>query len=200
VESPEDSEASDEFEQGKGGAMSAMRVGAEVPIKAAKVGDERGGVPPRPAPTEVGGGAGGGGGASAGGTGGSELQETINKVVKWIPGDALAVYAAAVTAFAAKSGARPSIVLLIVGIVLAAALVPLGAFAAKGSIPGKSLLPAALAAFAFAIWSLSVPFSGWQRWHVVHENQAEVAIVAAVLALLFGLVAEGLSKKYGGSS
>jgi hypothetical protein len=132
----------------------------------------------------------------AGGSGkGPEPQTWVDKITKWIPGDALALYVAAVTAFGAKTGAQPSWLLLICGVVLTGVLVPLSAFANKGGISSATVLPAILAAIAFAIWSLTVPFSGWQRWSLVHENQAAVAIVAAVIALLFGLLAEGLTKR-----
>src|SRR3954453_17897765 len=93
-----------------------------------------------------------------------DVQAILDRVTKWIPGDALALYAAAVTAFASKSGAQPSVALLVVGIVACGALVLLSAFATSGSIATSAWLPAGLASGAFAIWSLSVPFSGWQRW------------------------------------
>lgn len=119
----------------------------------------------------------------------------LDRLTKWIPGDVLALYVAAVTAFAAKSGAKPSPVLLVVFIVLAAAFVIGGAFAATGDVPKTVLLPAVLAAVAFTIWSLSVPFSGWQRWKFVSDNRAAVAIVAAVFGLLFGFVADGFTRR-----
>jgi hypothetical protein len=119
----------------------------------------------------------------------------LDRLTKWIPGDVLALYVAAVTAFAAKSGARPSPLLLVVFIVLSAAFVIGGAFAATGEVPKTVLLPSVLAAAAFTIWSLSVPFSGWQRWSFVSDNQAAVAIVAAIVGLLFGFAADGFTKR-----
>jgi hypothetical protein len=174
--------------------MSAWRIGAEVPVGPVVPRSQTGGT--AHAPT---GGTPAGGGGAPGPGGPDGPQTTIDKIVKWIPGDALALYAAAVTAFAAKSGARPSVVLLIVFVALAGVLVPLSTFASSGTIPARTLLPAVLAAVAFLIWSLTMPFSGWQRWDFVHDHQAEVAVVAAVVALLFGLVAEGLTKRAGAS-
>ena len=110
----------------------------------------------------------------------SPVKEAIDRLTKWIPGDALALYVAAVTAFAASDGARPSPLLLLVFVILSAAFVIGGAFASTGELPRTVVLPATLGAAAFAIWTLSVPFSGWQRWGFVSDNQAAVAVIAAV--------------------
>ena len=58
----------------------------------------------------------------------------------------------------------------------------------------KTLVPAGLACGAFAIWTLSVPFSGWQQIDFVNENQAAVAVIAAVVGLFFGFLADGITK------
>jgi hypothetical protein len=127
----------------------------------------------------------------------SPVKDALDKLTKWIPGDALAFYLASVTVAGAATNARPSVVLLIVFIVLTPLWVVGSAFGASGSIPKNILLPAGLATIAFTIWTLSVPFSGWQRWDVVHDHQAGVAIVAAVVAVFFGFLAQGLVKRYG---
>jgi hypothetical protein len=124
-----------------------------------------------------------------------KVQTILDQVTKWIPGDAIALYGAAVTAWASSHG--PSVILLVIAVVGTGVIVILSAFANGTDIPKKTYLAAGLAAAAFAIWSLSIPGSGWQKWHVVNENQALVAVVAAVLALLFGYLAEGLTKRYG---
>jgi hypothetical protein len=123
------------------------------------------------------------------------VRDSIDRLTKWIPGDALALYVAAVTAFAASEGARPSPVLLIVFVVLSAGFVLGAAFASTGEIPRATMLPAVLAAAAFTIWTLSVPFSGWHRWDFVSDNQAAVAIIAAIAGVVFGFFAEGLTKR-----
>jgi len=160
--------------------MSTWRVGAE---SAAIVEGAADGLPESFTP---------GADAPAGADG---LNSAVDKLTKWIPGDALALYVAAVTAFAAGDEAKPSPVLLIVFIVLSAAFVVGGAFAVSGDVPRSVFLPAILAAVAFAIWTLSVPFGGWQRLDVVEDNRAGVAIVAAVTGVLFGFFAEGLTKR-----
>jgi hypothetical protein len=176
--------------------VSAWRVGVE----AAQVGPT---VAPQAAPAAPAGEMGGRGPAkgkaaaraAAKDDGSGVLSSAVDRVTKWIPGDAIALYVAAVTAFSASTDARPSVPLLIGFVVITAALVVLGEFATTGDIPKKSLLAAGLAAAAFVIWSLTVPFSGWQRLDLVHDNQAAVAVIAAVMALLFGFAAEGISKR-----
>jgi hypothetical protein len=170
--------------------MSAWRVGVE----AAQADDQP---PPSPKGDDEKGGRGSGGGGGGGGAGDSSLTDAVNRVTKWIPGDALALYVAAVTAFSASTNARPSIVLLIAFVVITAAITVLGEFATTGNIPNQSLIQAALAAVAFVIWSVTVPFSGWQRLDWVQDNQAAVAVVAAIVALMFCFTAEGISKRAG---
>lgn len=126
---------------------------------------------------------------------GGAVDSAVDRITKWIPGDAIALYVAAVTAFAASAGSKPSVPLLIVFVFITAALVVLAEFASTGEVSGKGSLAAGLAAGAFVIWSLTVPFSGWQRLDWVHDHQAPVAVIAAVLALLFGFVAEGITKR-----
>lgn len=118
----------------------------------------------------------------------------IDRLTKWIPGDVLALYMAAVTASAA-SGSKPSPLLLIVFVLLTPGVVVGSHFASAGEIPRATLLPAGLAAGAFAIWTLSVPLSGWQSWDLVSDNQGMVAVAAAAVALIYGLFAEGMTRR-----
>jgi hypothetical protein len=127
---------------------------------------------------------------------GTTLQNAIDRLTKWIPGDVLALYVAGVTALAAAKGARPSVALLLCFAVVALLWVPASAFASSGSVPKRTWIPAGLAAVAFCLWTLSVPFSGWQRWSFVGDNQAAVAIVAALLGIFFGFFADGVTKRY----
>lgn len=127
-------------------------------------------------------------------SGNEAISGAVNKVTKWIPGEAIALYVAAITAFSSTAGGNSSWALLVVFVILSAALVILGAFAATGKVPTATLVGAALAAAGATIWSLTVPLGGWQRIGWVHDNQAAVAVGAAVVALLFTLVAEGVTK------
>jgi hypothetical protein len=122
-------------------------------------------------------------------------QEFVGRLTKWIPGDALAIYVTGVSALAAQAHSKPSIVFLIVVAVLTPALVLGGAWANGTPIKLPTWVSAGLAALAFLIWSLTVPFSGWQRWSLVADNQAGVAICAGIAGLLFGLLAEGATRR-----
>lgn len=129
------------------------------------------------------------------GGGEPKLQAFIDRVVKWIPGDVLALYAAGVTAIGA-----PSIGWLIAGVVLSPLIVLLTPFATTGHFaPWKAgLVLAALAFAATLIWSLSIPNSGWQELQAIRDHATQVALAAAVLGLIFGLVADGIEKRMKG--
>jgi hypothetical protein len=122
-------------------------------------------------------------------------QEFIDHLTKWIPGDALAIYVTGVSALAAQANSRPSVVFLAVVLVLTPLLVLGGAWSSGAPIKSPTWVSAGLAALAFAIWSLTVPFSGWQRWRLIADHQAGVAIGAAIAGILFGLFAEGVTRR-----
>lgn len=124
-----------------------------------------------------------------------ETQEFIDRLTKWVPGDALAVYVTGVTALSAQAHSKPSVVFLVVATVLAPVLVLGGAWSNGRPIGPPTWVSAGLAALAFLIWSLTVPFSGWQRWTLIADNQAGVAICAGIAGILFGLFAEGAIRR-----
>ena len=117
-----------------------------------------------------------------------------DRVTKWIPGEVITLYVAAITAIAGSSGLDPSIPLLIAFAVVAALFTFGGAFANSGEVPSGTVLSALLATIAFLIWSLTVPASGWQELDVVKDNPTEVAIAAAIFGILFSQIAEGIEK------
>lgn len=117
-------------------------------------------------------------------------EAVFDRLTKWIPGDTLALYVPFVTFLA-----TPSVALLIV-MILATPLFVLGAaFATGGKFTKRVWVSAVLGMVAFAIWSVSVPQSGWQRWPVVVANQALFAFGGAILGSLFGYAAEGIVKR-----
>jgi hypothetical protein len=124
-----------------------------------------------------------------------ETQQFVYRLTKWIPGDVLAIYVTGVSALAAQAHSKPSIVFLVVATLLTPALVLGGAWATGNPIKSPEWVSAGLAVLAFLIWSLTVPFSGWQRWSLVADNQAGVAICAAIAGILFGLFAEGATRR-----
>jgi hypothetical protein len=123
------------------------------------------------------------------------IKERIDRLTKWIPGDTLALYVPGVTALAAASDAKPSVPWLIFMIIVTPLFVAGSAWAAEGKVGRKTWFTAGLAMLAFVIWTLTVPFSGWQRLDVVSDNQEWVALIAAVFGVLFGMLGEGFRKR-----
>ncbi len=121
--------------------------------------------------------------------------EIIGRVVLWIPGDILALYAGAVNWVSAEPS-HPSVRLLQVFLAATPIVVILSAFA-KRDLGKFDFVKALLASLAFAIWSLSIPRSGWQQWHVVNQNPGWVTAASALGGLIFGLLATGIERRYG---
>jgi hypothetical protein len=139
---------------------------------------------------------GGGGGGNGGGGGTSEaVSEKLNKLVKWIPGDVIALYGAAVTVFTVSSESKPSLILLGIAVVLSGLFVVAAAFAKAGTLAKGDLPGAAITAGAFAIWSITIPSSGWQQITWVSDHQAAAALIAAVVAAFYCFLAEGMTKR-----
>jgi hypothetical protein len=122
----------------------------------------------------------------------SNFRTFIDKLTKWIPGDVLALYVAGVSLLLSREGGGPSIPLLIVGSVATVGVVLLGAKAAN-NLSGGTVLRAFLALVAFAIWSATVPGSGWQEVDLVADNPEWVTIGAALAGIFYGIIAEMIS-------
>jgi hypothetical protein len=121
---------------------------------------------------------------------GTDLQTYLDRVTKWIPGDVLAIYAAGVTVLANREGAQPNIHWLAVMALATPAIVLLGGWA-TGALRREHAVRAALAIIAFGIWSVTVPFSGWQQWDVIARDSGFVAVLAGLSGIIFGLFADG---------
>ena len=119
--------------------------------------------------------------------GNSQLKPFIDKLVAWIPGDVVMLYIAAVSAVGPE---KPSRLMLGIAIPFAAVVVLLGN---RSLEPAKRLgligRRAVLAAIATAVWTMTIPGSGWQTFAWIADNSKVVAVVAAALGLLFGLIA-----------
>jgi hypothetical protein len=126
----------------------------------------------------------------------------IDVLVTWIPGEVIAFYSTVVLALQPekKDGASPPLDItglgwLVLGIALASLLTFLAAWSKTDDLtkPQEKELGArvALAAAAFTIWSFVVPGSWWYSIEWVAEHSTVVPIVAGIIGLVFGFVAEG---------
>jgi hypothetical protein len=122
--------------------------------------------------------------------------ETIGRVTRWIPGDILVLFAGAINWVSAEPE-HPSVKLLVLFFLATPVVVLLGAFA-KRKLVGFDYVKAALAMLAFAIWSLSIPRSGWHQWPLVNDNPGWVTTASALVGLIFGLLASGVERTYAG--
>ena len=128
-------------------------------------------------------------------SGEDRTKEIIGRVVRWIPGDMVVLYAGAINWVSAEPK-LPSLPLLLVFIAATPVVVILGAFATR-SVRRFDFVKAVLAVIAFGIWSVSVPRSGWQQFDVVRENPGWVTALSALGGLMFGLLASGMEREYG---
>jgi len=119
------------------------------------------------------------------------VSNAIDTVAKWIPGDVLALYVAGVTIVG-----QPSVSLLIAFVVVTPLYFIAIAYSKSEQLTFRgTVVPALLAMGAAAIWSMTVPSSGWQRSVFIKDNSAVVAVIAAFLALLFGRFADGVVRR-----
>ena len=131
-------------------------------------------------------------GTLAGGQG-LTLKSFVDKTIKWIPADVIALYTLGITALKTQHpDPNPSVALLIGALVLAPILVILGAVSAR-SLNSSDYVLAALSVVAFAIWSLAIPDSGWHRIDWVVANPGYIAVISAVAGLLFGIIADSVT-------
>ena len=112
----------------------------------------------------------------------------FDRLKKWIPAETLAVYVPAVALVSAGSG-KSSLPLLIL-MLAATPIIVIVAAASKGGVGLRAVVSAILALVAFAIWSVSVPLSGWGQLDVVSKNTTMVVIVAVLAGIIFSYAAE----------
>jgi NADH:ubiquinone oxidoreductase subunit 6 (subunit J) len=120
--------------------------------------------------------------------------EFVSRVIRWIPGDIVVMYAAAIQ-WVTPEPADPSMNLLLVFMAAAGVMVILGAFATR-TVERFDWIKAVLAVFAFGIWSLSVPRSGWQQLAEVADNPGLVTAASALGGVMFGLIADGIERRF----
>jgi hypothetical protein len=123
---------------------------------------------------------------------GNSLKRYIDKITLWIPGDVLVIYVAGVTALLTQSR-KPNVVWLVIMAVATLVYVPIAAWVARKQITGAVWGRALLGVVAFLIWSLAVPASGWQELEAVAKNPGWVALIATLVGLFFGVLAERIA-------
>jgi hypothetical protein len=127
------------------------------------------------------------------------LQTAVGRVLTWIPADAVAIYAAAITALVNDPTDKPGRLLIAGGLLIAVTFVPLGAFAATkgpGWFTTRVRWRTALAGIAFLIWSPTVPNSGWQGWNEIASHPGWTVIICAAAGVAFSFVAQGIDNRY----
>jgi uncharacterized membrane protein YfcA len=123
----------------------------------------------------------------------SGFKTFFDKLTIWIPGDVIALYVAGVSAFLNRKGGGPEFRWLVVMAIATPIVVVLGAWATD-KLRWFTVVRALLALLAFLIWSITVPASGWQeQWSWVRENPVWATVVAGLVGLFYGVIAERIS-------
>jgi hypothetical protein len=122
-------------------------------------------------------------------------RDIIGRIVDWIPGDVIILYAAAITALSADDNYKPSAWSLVIGGAGAFVWSLASSFATAGTITKLAAKAALFAGIATLLWAATVPGSGWQAFDWYADNTKFGLVVVAALAGLLGLVADGLVKR-----
>lgn len=136
---------------------------------------------------------------------------SVDTLVSWIPGEVIAAYAAIVLALQPEKGSAsepPPVEItsgwwIVVAVVFAVILTWLGGWTKVTKLTGEArkelVARVVLAGAAFAIWSLVIPGSAWYSLDLISDNQTLIPILAGIVGASFGLFAEGLVRRLGGT-
>lgn len=130
-----------------------------------------------------------------------EWKKFVDRLTKYIPGDAIIGYTAIITLFTSTAGVpEPQLIwALVFLLVVTPALVILGYLLAPNHTGLGAIAPdIALGIVAFAVWSVTVPGNGWLDWSVVGDNPKQVAGIGIVIGIFMPLVAKLLGRDTGG--
>jgi hypothetical protein len=131
----------------------------------------------------------------------NDLARFVGLVLKWIPADLAVIYTAFIKALVDDPKDDPNIWLTVIFITLSPIVLALLAATSDHGAGGKTLaIRAFLSIPAFAIWSLTVPNSGWDQIDRIAKHPAWVAGFAALGGFLFSLIAELVERRAGGSN
>lgn len=127
---------------------------------------------------------------------------SVDTLIRWIPGEAIAFYTAIVLALQSDPPAELTVTAfgwLAIGIAAAMVLTLLGGWAGPDKFDLSNTVELALrtlfAGVAFSIWSLVIPGSWWYSIETIAENREIVPIVAGLGGAAFSLFAEGFVRR-----
>ncbi|ODR25275.1 hypothetical protein BHQ19_13195 [Mycolicibacterium porcinum] len=109
----------------------------------------------------------------------------VDALTKWIPGDIVAFYLAAITLITGPpTTARPSVSLWLAAAAATALVVLAAALRAKRE-RADTMKRVGLGVFAFFVWSAVIPQSGWAgAWPWAAENPRIMTVAAGLVGLV----------------
>lgn len=114
-------------------------------------------------------------------------------LIRWIPGEVVAVYGAAVALLADPAKSDAAGFTWVAGLVFALVLALLGAqpWTLAHQRQKVAILVASLifTAIAFVLWSFTIPGSAGYRWGYAADH-SQIAVLAALLGLILGALTE----------
>jgi hypothetical protein len=126
---------------------------------------------------------------------GPAWKKYVDRLVKYIPGDAVGGYTAAITLFLLDDETPdPKLWLALAFTLLSALLVLIGWASEAGHGKFPSVIPdVVLAVIAFVAWSMTVPGNGWQDYALIGDNPG----IAGLVGLIAGILMPGIAKLFG---
>lgn len=124
-----------------------------------------------------------------------DRQNGLGILVRWIPGEVVAIYGAAVGLLHDPVGSKAAGITWVVGLGLALLLAFMGSkpWTVSGNKEKTALLLASLVftAIAFVLWSFTIPSSAGYRWSYAADHTA-ISALAALAGLGLGAISEGV--------
>ncbi len=122
----------------------------------------------------------------------------LGRTIRFIPGEIIALYGACVaTLRQGDAGTVTHVAFLVIFAIAAPAVTVLGSIVERRAFSAQTRTRGLLSLLAFAIWSVTVPSSGWYEIPFVVEQPGLIAIAAALAGLIFGMAAELVDRAAG---
>jgi hypothetical protein len=131
--------------------------------------------------------------------GSSQAEKFVGKVLKWVPADLVVIYTGLIKAVVDDANDTSNYWVTAGFVVAAPVTVLLLAFASgpRGIGGSKLWVRAILSMPAAAIWSATVPNSGWDEIQWVTQHLALTAGLAGAAGFFFSLIADGIEQRIG---